>query len=116
MLTFFCRSIQVLVSTDCAGMGVHVPDLRLVVNVGMTMIKIFLRTAPCTHQSFRTSKELVEGALDNWAGRQRQEAASSWGTNVLARPERSFALNFLLAPQCTQLTHVRRTARPQCWK
>ena len=41
MLTFFCRSIQVLVSTDCAGMGVHVPDLRLVVNVGMTMIDIF---------------------------------------------------------------------------
>ena len=30
-----------LVSTDCAGMGVHVPDLRLVVNVGMTMIEIF---------------------------------------------------------------------------
>ena len=30
-----------LVSTDCAGMGVHVPDLRLVVNVGMTMIDIF---------------------------------------------------------------------------
>ena len=41
MLIFFCRSIQVLVSTDCAGMGVHVPDLRLVVNVGMTMIEIF---------------------------------------------------------------------------
>ena len=30
-----------LVSTDCAGMGVHVPELRLVVNVGMTMIDIF---------------------------------------------------------------------------
>ena len=29
------RQIQVLVSTDCAGMGVHVPDLRLVVNIGM---------------------------------------------------------------------------------
>ena len=24
-----------MVSTDCAGMGLHVPDLRLVVNVGM---------------------------------------------------------------------------------
>ena len=40
-LILFDRSIQVLVSTDCAGMGVHVPDLRLVVNVGMTMIDIF---------------------------------------------------------------------------
>ena len=30
-----------LVSTDCAGMGVHVPDLCLVVNIGMRMIEIF---------------------------------------------------------------------------
>ena len=30
-----------LVSTDCARMGVHVPDMCLVVNVGMTMIEIF---------------------------------------------------------------------------
>ena len=39
ILVISCRSIQVLVSTDCAGMGVHVPDLRLVVNVGMTMFE-----------------------------------------------------------------------------
>ena len=30
-----CGNTQVLVSTDCAGMGVHVPDLRLVVNIGL---------------------------------------------------------------------------------
>ena len=98
---FFCRIIQVLVSTDCAGMGVHVPDLRLVVNVGMTMIEIFSQIGPCTHWPFRTSKELVEGASDIWAGWTRQEVSSSWRTDVLARPERSFDLDFLLAPQCT---------------
>ena len=30
-----------MVSTNCAGMGVHVLDLHIVVNVGMTMIEIF---------------------------------------------------------------------------
>jgi len=35
MAGFVNGSIQVLVSTDCAGMGLHVPDLRLVVNVGL---------------------------------------------------------------------------------
>ena len=32
---FLCGNTQVLVSTDCAGMGVHVPDLQLVVNIGL---------------------------------------------------------------------------------
>ena len=32
---FLCGNPQVLVSTDCAGMGVHVLDLRLVVNIGL---------------------------------------------------------------------------------
>jgi len=35
MTGFLNGQIQVLVSTDCAGMGVHVPDLRLVVNIGI---------------------------------------------------------------------------------
>ena len=82
-------------------------------------LKFSLRTDPCTHQSFRTSKELVEGAPDIWTGRQGQEAASSWRTDVLARPERSFDLNFLLAPQCTQQLSqrsVRHVPRRHCWK
>ena len=54
-LILFDRSIQVLVSTDCAGMGVHVPDLRLVVNVGMTMIEIASRT----HHSFIIIREAL---------------------------------------------------------
>ena len=29
-----CRLFRVLISTDCAGMGKHVPGLRLVVNSG----------------------------------------------------------------------------------
>ena len=29
-----CRLFRVLISTDCAGMGIHVPGLRLVVNCG----------------------------------------------------------------------------------
>ena len=57
-------------------------------------LKFSLRNAPCTHKSFRTSKELVEGAPDIWAGWQRREVASSWRSDVLARPERSFDLDF----------------------
>ena len=50
ILVISCRSIQVLVSTDCAGMGVHVPDLRLVVNVGMTMFEnLSLKWSSHTH-------------------------------------------------------------------
>ena len=40
----------------------------------------------------------MEGAPDIWAGRPRQDDASSWCADVLARPERSFDLDFLLAP------------------
>ena len=29
-----CRLFRVLISTDCAGMGIHVPGLRLVLNCG----------------------------------------------------------------------------------
>ena len=29
-----CRVFRVLISTDCAGMGIHVPGLRLVLNCG----------------------------------------------------------------------------------
>ena len=35
-----------MVSTDCAGMGVHVPDLRLVVNVGTMMFEILPQNWP----------------------------------------------------------------------
>ena len=36
----------------------------------------------------------MEGAPDIWAGWQRREVASSWRSDVLARPERSFDLDF----------------------
>ncbi len=42
-----------LVSTDCAGMGVHVPDLRLVVNVGMMMIEIFSQNCSLLTSTFQ---------------------------------------------------------------
>ena len=36
----------------------------------------------------------MEGAPHIWAGWQRREVASSWRSDVLARPERSFDLDF----------------------
>ena len=36
----------------------------------------------------------MDGAPDIWAGWQRREVASSWRSDVLARPERSFDLDF----------------------
>ena len=40
-VTFVHKDLFRVTNEDCAGMGVHVPDLCLVVNVGMTMIEIF---------------------------------------------------------------------------
>lgn len=32
--SLYCRMYQILTATDCCGMGVHVPGLRLVINIG----------------------------------------------------------------------------------
>ena len=80
------RQIQVLVSTDCAGMGVHVPDLRLVVNIGMEEKWLFVHGFGIS--LLRYPEEYVETSSNIWKSWSRQVISSSCSASLLARPKR----------------------------
>ena len=95
---FFCRSIQVLVSTDCAGMGVHVPDLRLVVNVGMTMIEIFSQNCFLHTSIFQDFQGTCGRCLRHLAGPAETRSCKQLVYRCTGQARKVFWSWFLLAP------------------
>ena len=83
--TITSREFQVLVSTDCAGMGTHVPGLNLVVNIGERTCLwklVYIAVLP------RAAKESVEAGPAGWQGWAGQRQPSSLCHCPLARTER----------------------------
>ena len=102
---FLCGNTQVLVSTDCAGMGVHVPDLQLVVNIGLpkNLWKIpqtFGRGRACRDKTTRAVASSFTGR--DRLGRQLQH--QKWGKSLLESNagEKQSTMLFHLA-LCTRL-------------
>ena len=64
----FIRIFQILVCTDCAGMGIHIPGLNFVVNIGEIQLDtcIPIKTHRAAILFPRAAKEPVESAAANW--------------------------------------------------
>ena len=103
-----------LVSTDCAGMGVHVPDLRLVVNVGMMMIEIFSQNCSLLTSTFQDFHGTCGRCPRHLGGPAETRSCKQLAYRCTGQARKIFCSQFFISTtkHATVIT-TERTARPQ---